>query len=389
VRAPATASPGAGFFADVADVAAPDDRHLVITLTGAAPPLPQRLALPFATPLKKGRHELGTGPFVLLSWARGERLVFVRNPRYWDPELPYLDRIVLEPLVPPSVAALRFESGELDTVDRLDPDDYLRFAGAPAWQPYIVRTPLMAVYGEGMNVTRKPFDDRRVRLALNYALDKEDTVRLYNGRAVVARAILPPGLPGHDPGLASYPHDPARARRLLADAGYPDGFDVTYTTITDPALQLVAQSVQADLAQVGVRVRIATLTFPAYLAAVGRGELDFFYAAWTMDFPDPQDFLEVLFHSRSILPENSVNYGHYARPDLDDLLDRARVETEPARRLALYRQAERLIHDDCPWVFHYHPLAAEVRQPEVMGYRPHPVWLRDYRRAWLARSSSR
>jgi ABC-type transport system substrate-binding protein len=387
------ASPGAQFYSGISSTRAVDDRHFEIRLSAPDVSFLQRLAMVFVTPQKRtyvaglggriGDRPLGTGPFVLEEWKPGERMVFARNARYWNHDLPYLDRIVLELLVPPDVAALKFMAGELETVDRLRPDDYLRLARTAAWAPYIDHQPSMQVSGEGMNVTRKPFDDRRVRLAMNYAIDKRSAIVLSNGRAVPAHGILPPPMPGYDESLNDYPYDPALARQLLTQAGYRDGFDVTYTTYLDPLVQTIAQSIQADLAQVGVRVHLSYVTSPAFYTAVGRGELDFFPAGWTMDFPDPSDFLDTMFHSRSITPENSNNYGRYSNPALDTLLDRARIEPNARRRLALYREAERLIHDDAPWIFHYHLVAVEARQPYVMGYRPHPVWLRDYRRAWL------
>jgi ABC-type transport system substrate-binding protein len=398
VLAPETASPGAGFYLGVAGaqefvdgrapavagLRAPDERHLEIELATADLSFLQRLALPFATPQKRGAAvPLGTGPFVLESWKPGQRMAFARNPRYWRPELPHLDRVEIDLLVPSDVAGLRFFAGELETLDRPRADDFLRLSATPAWAPLIHRVPAMQVIGEAMNVTRPPFDDRRVRLAFNHAIDRRAAVALANGRAVPARAILPPLVPGHDATLPVYRHDPARARALLAEAGYPAGLEVTYTTILDPLLQLVAQSIQADLAEIGVRVRIEYLTFPAYLAAVGRGDLAFSFAGWSMDFPDPYDFLETMFHSRAVTPEHSVNYARYGSPAVDQLLDAARIEPGERRRFALYRSAEHLIHADAPWVFHYHPVVVEVLQPYVMGYRPHPVWQRDVRNAWL------
>lgn len=376
-----------------AGLRARDARTLEIELVEPDASFPMVLAMKFATPQKRSHVEavgeqirrlpLGTGPFVLVSWKEGDSLTFARNPRYWRKDIPYLDGIVMYLLVPRDVAVLKFLRGELDTVDRLSSDEYLRFAQTPAWAPYLEKTVQMNVYGELMDVTRPPFDDRRVRQAMNYAIRKQDTIKLYNGRAVIAHGILPPGMPGYDPAIAPYPHDPEKARRLLAEAGYPNGFEITYTTTKDEIAEKLAQSMQADLAEVGVRMRIELVTFPTYLDLVGRRRLPFAYTAWFMDFPDPWNFLEVKFHSRMIADENSNNDTGYANPEVDRLLDAARVEQDRDRRLALYRQAERILIEDCPWIFHYHSMTVEVRQPYVMNYRQHPVWTRDYREAWL------
>ena len=106
-------------------------------------------------------------------------------------------------------------------------------------------------------------------------------------------------------------------------------------------------------------------------------------ATWIGDFPDPIAFLDAVFHSRSISAENSINNTFYASPELDRVLDAARVEPDPAARAAMYQRAERMLYDDAPWVWEYHQLSTEVTQPYVRGYAPHPVWGRDYTSAWL------
>src|SRR5204862_806334 len=142
-------------------------------------------------------------------------------------------------------------------------------------------------FGSRMNVTKKPFDDRRVRQALNYALDKGHTARLLNGTTVPSHGILPPGMLGRDPGLAPYPHDVARARALLAEAGYPGGFDVEYITTGDEETQRVAGSLQSDLAEAGIRLRIVVMSWATWQTAIGQPDgpaLSF--TSWTADFPD-------------------------------------------------------------------------------------------------------
>src|SRR5262249_13903477 len=156
-------------------------------------------------------------------WKDGESMRFERNTRYWDPERPYLDAVVMRLLVRQEVMALQFLSGDLETMERPTADDYLRFARTPAWEPYVFRVPLLNVYGELQNVRTPPFDDRRVRQAMNYAVNKDDILKLWNGRAVVSHGPLPPLMPGYDAAMKPYPHDPAKARLLLAEAGYPDG----------------------------------------------------------------------------------------------------------------------------------------------------------------------
>jgi ABC-type transport system substrate-binding protein len=377
-----------------AGITADGDHRLVITLARRNPTLLQILAMPFATPqraehIARAGDQLrrlpdATGPFELASWDEGNRLVLRRNPHYFDPARAHLDAIVMLENVPRDTQFQLFERGELDSAEQLAAPDYLFVMTEPAWQPHLHRTVVLNAFGSRMDVGKKPFDDRRVRQALNYALDKSHTARLLNGTSVAAHGILPPGMLGRDPELAPYPRDVARARALLAEAGYPDGIDVEYVTARDEEREKVAASLQSDLAEAGVRVRIVLLSWSTYLTAVGqRSGPAFSYTSWIADFPDPANFLEPRFHSRAIKPTGSTNDSFYANPELDALLDAARQELDPERRAAMYRRAERILYDDAPWIWDYHRLTTEVTQPYVRGYQPHRIWLRDYTSAWL------
>ncbi|MGE5184382.1 MAG: ABC transporter substrate-binding protein [Acidobacteriota bacterium] len=394
-RARTTAdSPFGSFLADVAEITAPSARELVIRLSRRNAALLEILAMTFATPQRADhvanagdqlrREPLGTGPFLLASWDEGQRMVLARNPHYWDAGSVHLDAIEIRENIPRDTQFLMFERGELDTIDRLAAPDYLWVIDQPAWQPYVHHRATLNAYGSRMNVRDKPFDDRRVRQALNYALDKSHTIKLLQGAAVASHGILPPGMFGRDDSLAPYPHDPAKARALLAEAGYPDGFDVEYVIINDEEAERIAGSLQADLAQVGVRVHVTEMAFATFYTAIGsKHGPPFSIDAWLGDYPDPTNFFDTRFHSRAIADVNSQNDSFYANPELDALLDAARGEPDAEKREAMYHRAERILYDDAPWLWNYHQLMTEVTQPYVKGYEPHPIWTRDYSHAWL------
>jgi len=384
----------AGRAPDCAGIVALDDRHLEIHLVRTNPALLGIFALPFTAPQRREhvaragdqlrRQPDATGPFELASWDEGDRLVLRRNPRYFDRARVHLDSIVVLEHVPRDTQFQMFERGELDSVDKLAAPDYLYVMAEPAWQPYALRTVQMNVFGSRMNVRVKPFDDRRVRQALNYALDKRHTARLLNGTTAPAHGILPPGMLGRDPDLPPYPHDVARARALLAEAGYAAGFDVAYAVPSDEETEKVASSLQSDLAEVGVRVHLTVLSWAAWMTAVGQpGGPAFSFTSWAADFPDPVNFFDPRFHSRAIRAADSSNDSFYANPEVDALLDAARGEIDPARRAALYRRVERILYDDAPWIWDYHRAMIEVIQPYVRGHAPHPIWARDFNSAWL------
>ena len=368
-------------------VPAPDTLEIHLARPNAA--LLGILAMPAATPQPVGhdpdrRAPLGTGPYMLERWDEGERVVLRRNPRHRDAAHVYLETLDFLENVPRDLQFLKFQRGEIDTAEHLEAPDALWLDAQPAWARYVRTGETLQSYGSRMNVTVKPFDDVRVRQALNYALDKSHSVRLLQGAGVEAHGILPPTLPGFNPALAPYPHDPAKARALLAAAGYPDGFDTDYVVMAnDEALRLAA-SLQADLAEVGVRVHVRSEAFATFLPELmSPTGPPFAKATFGFDFPDAADAFDLQFGTAGIADEGASNLSFYSNPTLDALLATARAERDPAARAALYRQAETIVYDDAVWLWDYHQKAVEVVQPYVANYQPHPVWIRDYSHTWL------
>ena len=267
---------------------------------------------------------------------------------------------------PDHASFLEFEAGEIDSVMELSTPDYLWLVRNPAWSPHILRAPGMNVIGARMNVTRPPFDDKRVRQALNYAVNKDKLIKVLNGRAEASHGMLPPPMMGYNARLEPYPHDPDKARKLLAEAGYGDGLTVDYATISGN--EKITQSMQADLAQVGVEMNIQVMSGPALMGSWGSpGGIPFSWAGWLADYPDPANFFDSSFHSRMIKDEHSTNTSFYSNSELDALLDRARWESDPQVRRQLYEKVEKILYDDAPWIWSHHLAYVEVRQPYVHG----------------------
>jgi ABC-type transport system substrate-binding protein len=375
-------------------VRAPDERHLEITLLKRDASFTYVLAMKFTAPMRPDhaqragaelrRQPLASGPYMLTSWQEGRRLTLARNPHHWDRTRGWLDAITMLENISRDVEFLMFERGELDTCFQPSSPDYLWLQAQPAWAPYLRRVGQMNVFGERMNVTRPPFNDVRVRRALNYAFNKAHIVRLLFGTATVAHGVLPPGMPGRDEALRPYPYDPARAKALLAEAGYPDGFEVEYVTLPGDEPRKLAASLQADMAKIGVRLKVKVYSLQAYFGTVGSKDgPPFSFTSWLQDYPDPTSFIDTRFHSRTIAEQGSVNDSFYADPALDALIDEARAELDPAKRAAMYHRIERALYDAAPWIFGYHRGAIEVVQPYVMDYAPHPMWMRDFSSTWL------
>lgn len=397
---PATKSPGASFYRAilgapevlagkakaVRGIATPDARTVVITLVEPQPTFLQVLGLNYAAIVPRGagetadfaKHPVGTGPFRLEEYVSGQRLVFERNPRYFKAGLPKLERVEVQLGLNEQVEALRFERGDLDAIGLLraiGAADYARLASNPTWRARFLTKPDHATYYVGMNNRLKPFDDVRVRQAVAMAIDKDRLVRLVNGRGVPAKGFLPPTLPGANPEVQGHPHDPARARGLLAQAGYPHGFATTYWCSNSQTALKIAQSIQYDLSLIGIKATLRPLAFPVFLSAVGReGNVPIFTGNWSQDFPDPSNFLGTIFSSRAIRPVNSLDTTFFRDARVDRMLDAAaRTMAEPAR-FELYRQVEERVLELAPVTPLFHPERYALARPGVEGLELHPVW---------------
>ena len=225
----------------------------------------------------------------------------------------------------------------------------------------------------GMNSNEPPFDDPKVRLALNYAIDRETLAEiLLEDAAVPAKGILPPGFPGYTPGLESYEFDPDKARQLLAESKYgSDTANYPLITMTMPGsfgspVSPLMQAIQVGWEeQLGITMDILQTEWATYLQDLRDRRFQIFGGlGWIADYADPENFLDVLFHS-----ESSNNHTHYNDPELDALLERARVEQNHEARFAMYREAEQMILDGAPWVPIYHSAGDHyLIKPYVKGF---------------------
>jgi peptide/nickel transport system substrate-binding protein len=219
-----------------------------------------------------------------------------------------------------------------------------------------------------INTTKGPLKDPRVRRALNHAVDVETMLRtVMSGRGVRAAGSIPPGIVGHDSARAPYAHDPAAARRLLAEAGYPDGFPIRLWRSQRAELARIAQSVQQSLAEVGIRAEIVERDATSARAAARNGEADLFLSDWYADYPDPENFTYPLFHSRSKGPGG--NYAFLDDRVLDSMIVRLRTTTDTVEKARLARAADARIFEQAPWIFLWHPVDLWATQESLQGWK--------------------
>ena len=304
-----------------------------------------------ANPRNWFREPNGTGPFRLTEYRVGETLKLGRNENY-HLGAPNLEEV--EFILSGGTQLLMYENDEihiagvsLADLDRLnDPDNelYPELRTAP---------PNFSVNYIGLNVNEPPLDDVKVRQALNYAIDKQEIASIVLGDLVVpADGILPPNFPGYDEGVSGYEFDPALAKQLLDESRYGDDLEnIPPITITTPGsfganvaldMEVVLQMWERNL---GITAEFQQTEFATFLKDLHKGRFQMFDIGWIADYPDPENFLDLLFHS-----ESTNNHTHYSNPEVDALLMKARVETDETARYALYNQAEQQILDDAPWV---------------------------------------
>jgi ABC-type transport system substrate-binding protein len=340
----------------------------------------------------------GAGPFKLAEggWVRGQSLTLVRHDGYYEPGKPYLDRVVFTFGMTLSTSKYKFTHGELDALRDLTQGDVLRFAADPRWRPLGEYERERQIMGEAMNTEVAPFDNVEIRRAVAAAIDRRHYEAVKPSLLRAANQPIPPGTPGYDPGQAGQQTDLAQALEHMRRAGYPydpvtktGGYPhvIPYYTYRQGASEYTAQVFQQEVAKIGLRIELRLVNYPTYLAQIARRrQVAIGPWGWSEDYPDAIDFLDSLFHSRSIADEDANNVSFYSNPRFDALVDSAKRELEPKRRARLVSEAVDLVCDEAPFAFAYTVRFYEVHQPYLRGYRPHPVWARDVSSAWIDRA---
>ena len=314
-------------------------------------------------------HPVGTGPFKFEEWLQDEKVVLSRNDNYWmkdeyGNQLPYLDGIEFRIIVDQTIEYTEYKMGNIYQTYVDNP--YYEEAKSGNVGAFYER-PQMGTYYYGFNVEKEPFTDKRVRQAFNYAINREALIDLIlDGRASPAKGVLPPGMFGYNEDLEGYEYNPAKAKALLKEAGYGSGLEVTLQYNTSLGHKRLAEALQAQFGQIGVKVNLHNVDWGVHLDTTERGEVPFFRMGWVVDYPDPDNFLFVLLHSKNIGPQG--NYSRFNNPKFDALAEGARFEGDPEKRRNLYQLAEKIVVDEAPWLFIYHYTDHTLLKDFVRGY---------------------
>lgn len=358
-------------------------------------------------------HAMGTGPYMLKEWKPNQKLVLVKNPHYFEPGLPHIEELRYYIVPDENIRLLWFENGELEHLEPPIPAaSFDRILSDPHWnkmgdeairkierindqsQTNIIKDREWTIQYIGMDTSSPPFNDKLVRKAFNYAINKRkiiDVVR--NGRGIPAKGVLPDGFPGFkEDRPVPYPFDLKKAKDLMAQAGWRDTnndgildkngqpFKLVFWHNQSAIYAMLGAAVQADLRDLGIQIDVRSLEWASYIEKVkpkvgadGKlipSEAKLFRFGWAADYPDPDNYLWTLFSSQNIGQDNSTSYHN---PEVDKLVDKARTMVDWEARKKLYQEAETKIIDDAPWIFLYTNVEYKLVQPYVKGQQMHPL----------------
>jgi oligopeptide transport system substrate-binding protein len=332
---------------------------------------------------------LGTGPYRLKEWRRGIKIVLEQNPYYLGPVSNRFDRIEFLIGGNDVTQLMMFERGELD-IANVDgggvPFAHLsRIAHDPKWGRLLETIPGVNATFVTINVEIPPFNDVRVRRALNHAVNKPRRMFTRLRQFEVARGVLPPTVPGYDPALRGYAHDPAKARHLIAESGVKLPVRTQLWHNDDPMNRLIAAGIQEDLKQVGIEAELRTASWVAMTAlALQRGKMSLRLDEWN-PMADPKDFILARFDGRTLTNSSHLNMSFYDSPQVNALIDAAGLTSDRKERLALFLKAEKIIVEDAPWIFLAHKNQFLLRQPWIKGDLIDPSGIHRLERAWMER----
>ncbi len=374
----------AGKAKHISGLAAPDPYTLKATLTEPYPGFLNVLSIPagyvvdpavihqfHAENKDFGVHAVGSGPFMLKDWVQGQKMDLVRNPKFWNPDVPAADAVHIDLGVSPDVALLRIEKGQADLMgDAIPSAQFASVVSDPKLSQLVTHRTNIGVYMIAVNVKTKPFDNLKVRQAVAYAINKLHAVRFINGRGTVATRIIPPSMPGFgsvQPEL--YPYNPAKAKQLLAAAGYPNGFSTTMGVPDSVYETRMAEAAINDLAQVGIKITFKKVVTEGSASP----SLPMQAYHWLLDYPDPADFIDGFTSCVSAVNGGS-NVGYYCNSALDNLANKARGMPLGPARVAAYLNIDKIFTADASSVPVFNDVYYEMHSARLQNFSISLSW---------------
>jgi dipeptide transport system substrate-binding protein len=366
-----------------------NDYTVKITLNRPEAPFLSNLAMPYAaiqskeyaiamlkagTPERLDQDPIGTGPFYLVQYQKDAVIRYKAFPQYWGGKAK-IDDLVYSITPDASVRWAKLQKGECHVMPYPNPADLDAIRKDPKVQ--VLEQPGLNVGYLAYNVTKKPFDDVRVRKAVNMAINKKAIIDgVFLGTAIPAKNPLPPSMSAYNDAVKDDPFDPEAAKKLLAQAGYPNGFTTDLWAMPvqrpyNPNAKRIAELMQADLAKIGVKAEIKTFEWGEYRKRMQNGEHQMGMLGWTGDNGDPDNFLAVLLGCDAA-KTNGSNVAKFCYKPFEDLIQKAKQITKPAERDALYKKAQVIFKEQAPWFTIAHAVQLKPVRKEVIDFKLSP-----------------
>ncbi len=307
---------------------------------------------------------IGTGPYTLKEWNSGKNAVVKANPDYFRGR-PYIDEVECATIPSDASRQLEFEAGRLELAHLVRPNDK-KYLEDPKWKPYVQGAVYPGIYWYSFNFNIKPFDNKKLRQALAYALDRERAIKVAGGGLGEPCYSIPfKTFEGYDPNYKPYTYNPEKAKQLLKEAGYPDGITIPLTIWNYGPTKRFTEFYQGQLAELGINIKIESIEMATFRAEVAKGKFGFYGMARMIKIPDTSIFMSKMFHSRS--KGSTGNYGQYENKLVDEYIDLALQERDEKKRISYIRKIQEQIYEDCFWITDHWTLRCEVLQPWVHG----------------------
>ncbi len=316
-------------------------------------------------------NPVGTGPFTFDSWKKDSEITLEKNEEYWNEGLPKLDKVIYKVIPDNSARLTALKNGEIDIMESLNTsdiesvksDDRLKFNTRPAGNIGYI----------SLNREMEPLDNPKVRQAINHAIDRQGIAdAFFGGQAEVASTMLPSTSWAFNSEIKGYEYNPEKAKELLAEAGYSDGFELEYSTMSDPRLwmlqpQKIAEVVQENLEEIGITAKVNSSEWATHVEQVNNLKHDMAVMGWITQNGDPSNILETLFHSANAEAPVAANNSAFKNDKVDELFKKAEVTLEQEEREKYYKEIQKIIHEDAPTVPMVYVEAAMAHAKYVKG----------------------
>jgi dipeptide transport system substrate-binding protein len=370
-------------------VTAKDPLTVEITLNYPEAPFLANLAMPFMNILSKeyadglaaqnkkadfDLNPVGTGPFVFQSYVKGSSIRYLAFDKYWGKK-GNIDKLIFSITPDANVRAQKLKTGECQFITEPAPSDIVTLKTDAKIS--VINAPGMNVGYLAMNVTKKPFDNILVRKAVNHALNRQAYIdAIFLGNAKVAKNPLPPTIWSYNDAVKDYDYNPEKAKELLKQAGLAGGFETEMWTmpVSRPYIpngKKLGEMMQADLAKVGIKVKLVSFDWPTYLSKSKMGEHTLVQFGWTGDNGDPDNFLNMLLGCASVA--SGSNYSRWCNKAFNDLMVDAKKNTDQKKRIEMYKKAQVIFKEEAPWVTLDHSLVFRAMSKNVKGYKMDPL----------------